>query len=415
MKKIYFFALSLYMGVNVFAQQNNLSQFYENQKTPFLKGTGETYFLDGTSWERHYGEKEYVLTPLIKNINRYNEMIHQFDESNNGITKSTFQFIKVEINDLSKSLLSDMNIYIPNYIKNDVNVYLPQIDIDKLKEENINFFYLNEYGKNTTKIIKKENKSIVSLFDDDFETYPIGVNFTVQTGGGGVDCSWDDLSCFSHNGNWSAWCAANGTVCNALCGDYVSSMNTQFVLTTPIITIGYTNITLNFWLYSDMNNTGNNDVLYRFYDTGSGYQLSSFSYDSSHPNDGQGWFFQSFFISGSIPQYSFVFQFQSNSVLNSFGAYIDELEVTGDNNVGIDDIDLTNSFNIYPNPTNGIFSVEADNMERIEITSITGEIVKELIVNKNKTTIDLTSLSSGIYFAKIITDKGSAIKKIVLN
>ena len=59
--------------------------------------------------------------------------------------------------------------------------------------------------------------------------------------------------------------------------------------------------------------------------------------------------------------------------------------------------------------------IKADNMKSIEITSITGEIVKELVLNNNKTTIDLSSFSSGIYFAKIITDKGSAIKKIVLN
>lgn len=97
------------------------------------------------------------------------------------------------------------------------------------------------------------------------------------------------------------------------------------------------------------------------------------------------------------------------------GVYLDDILLTGDQSTAINELNLANAISIYPNPTNGIFSIEADKIKSIEITSITGEVIEHLVVNKNITTIDLTSFSSGIYFAKIVTDKGSAIKKIILH
>lgn len=65
---------------------------------------------------------------------------------------------------------------------------------------------------------------------------------------------------------------------------------------------------------------------------------------------------------------------------------------------------------VYPNPTADIFRVKSNTVENIEIYNINGVLLK----TTNKKEIDLSQHSKGIYLAKITTDKGTAIKKIIL-
>ncbi|HLU84332.1 MAG TPA: T9SS type A sorting domain-containing protein [Vicingaceae bacterium] len=414
MKTMYISVLALFFSTNLSSQtvnQNELNEFYEKQQTPFLEGHTETFYLSGTSWERLYGEKEYVLTPLMQNIDEYFNRIQSLDEPMNGIYKSTFHFINVEITTSSKLLLETMNIYVPNYIQSNINVYLPQIDIDELTQNNINFTYLTNYGKqNATKFSTIKNKAI--LYSEGFESSNLpNSNYSVFVNS--VNCGWDDVGCKAHTGQRSVWSAGNGTACFTDCTAYPNNMSTDVDRAININTNGYKDFVFKFWIWFDL---GNNDEVYRYYNIGNGWVISSLSYNGTSSGNLSGWLQYSASYLGTIPYYKWSFRFISNSISsNEQGAYIDDLELSGTLTTSITELNLANSISIYPNPTNGIFSVEADNMKSIEITSITGEIVQELVINNNKTTIDLTSFSSGIYFAKIITDKGSAIKKIVLN
>ena len=415
MKKLYIFVLALLICGNISAQttqSEDYIRFIENQKTPFLKGNAETFLLDGTSWERLFWEKEYVLTPIMKDINTYKKRICQLDEPVNGIFKSKFHFIKVEVNNISKSLLSDMNIIVPNYIPYYVNVYLPEIDIDKLSEENINFTYLTDYGKIPAKISTENNKEINAvLFTEGFETSTVPGSVYSTNITGAANCGWQDENCLSHSGNWSVWCART---CDA-CGSYVNDMDSYFQTINFINTTGYQDLWFKFWLNYDMYDIGSNDILYRFYDLGSGWQLSATSYNSSSPNDGAGWNYVQVFYSGVYSDFAFAFEFTSNSAGTSNGVYIDDIELSGTPTVGIDDIKLDdNVISIYPNPTNGVFIIEGENMNTVEITTISGQKIKTMEVSENKVSIDLSTQSKGIYFAKIITDKGTVIKKLVI-
>lgn len=413
MKRIY--SLSSMLLISAFAigqvNQSELQQFVKNQETPFTSADGETFVINGTSWERAFGEKEYILTPMMEDINEYNTRIKQLDNYSNGIVKSNFHFIKVNITSTSKSALKTMGIDVPNYIQNEVNVYLPEIDIDKLIQDNIVFSYLSNYGNTKVKSVVNK-KATVTLFSDDFETNPIATQFTVQNGS--VNCGWKDVSCNDHNGSWSVWCAADGAACNAACADYVSSMDAQFWSSNFINTTGYSDVTINFWMSFDMNNTGTNDELKRYYDTGTGWLLSSFSYNSSHADDGLGWRYKSFVLSGAVTQYGFLFQFVSNSIGNSGGVFIDEIEVTGNNSVGINELNISNSIDVYPNPSNGIFTIEGDKINSLKITNISGQIVLEREVANNKIEIDLSSQPNGVYFIKLITSEGIGVKKILV-
>lgn len=73
---------------------------------------------------------------------------------------------------------------------------------------------------------------------------------------------------------------------------------------------------------------------------------------------------------------------------------------------------LESSITIYPNPTvntlNVVFPPEIQ-LQRIDLFSITGK----KIINAQTTSIDVSELSKGIYFARIQTNQGTIVKKIV--
>ncbi|MFN8274000.1 MAG: T9SS type A sorting domain-containing protein [Flavobacteriaceae bacterium] len=65
---------------------------------------------------------------------------------------------------------------------------------------------------------------------------------------------------------------------------------------------------------------------------------------------------------------------------------------------------------VYPNPTSGFIAIEANALQQIEIYNINGKRLE----NTNKSQIDLSQYPCGIYFLKIISNKGSTLKKVVL-
>ncbi len=88
--------------------------------------------------------------------------------------------------------------------------------------------------------------------------------------------------------------------------------------------------------------------------------------------------------------------------------------------VGINDVSAElNNLDIYPNPSNGQFQISnfRFQIESIKIYNVMGEEVIShwSLVNSKNITIDMNGFSSGIYFAKIVSDKGSCVKKIIIS
>lgn len=97
-------------------------------------------------------------------------------------------------------------------------------------------------------------------------------------------------------------------------------------------------------------------------------------------------------------------------------------EFTADDGVGIDDNELANSMNIYPNPTSGMTTVEF-NLKREEQISIVvfnaaGEKVwserKVLDKGDHRMSLDLTGRARGIYFVKVTSGEIAVTEKISL-
>lgn len=66
-------------------------------------------------------------------------------------------------------------------------------------------------------------------------------------------------------------------------------------------------------------------------------------------------------------------------------------------------------------------TIEGKNIQSIEISNISGQIVKELKVKSKKPVlsadrlkVDLSNQPKGIYFIKVTSEKGVAVEKVVL-
>jgi|AntAceMinimDraft_16_1070373.scaffolds.fasta_scaffold33443_1 N-acetylneuraminic acid mutarotase len=80
-------------------------------------------------------------------------------------------------------------------------------------------------------------------------------------------------------------------------------------------------------------------------------------------------------------------------------------------------MEITDDFGIqlYPNPTNDILFIELIDYKntRVEFINMEGQSMKSFYLQSSKILIDINNLVSGIYFVKIINEKGITIKKII--
>ncbi|GGF26505.1 T9SS type A sorting domain-containing protein [Flavobacterium limi] len=75
---------------------------------------------------------------------------------------------------------------------------------------------------------------------------------------------------------------------------------------------------------------------------------------------------------------------------------------------------VLNHFSVYPNPASEAVNIslsEGLTLEKVNVYNTSGQLVK----TENKNSVSLNSLSKGIYFLEIITDKGKASRKIIVN
>jgi hypothetical protein len=100
-----------------------------------------------------------------------------------------------------------------------------------------------------------------------------------------------------------------------------------------------------------------------------------------------------------------------NSLVNSeFEAYFLNNEVLSVEN------DFTISrFSMFPNPTSDFLNVKIQEgeIEQILLYNLNGKKVLSKKINKEQSIIDTQNLIRGIYFIKIILDKGIITKKLV--
>lgn len=71
---------------------------------------------------------------------------------------------------------------------------------------------------------------------------------------------------------------------------------------------------------------------------------------------------------------------------------------------------------LYPNPTNDIVNIAADNtLGSVELYDIQGRVLETHLVDRYSTKIDLSKRAAGMYFLKIRTDVGVKVEKVMKN
>ncbi len=121
---------------------------------------------------------------------------------------------------------------------------------------------------------------------------------------------------------------------------------------------------------------------------------------------------------GGFTNIMFRIVFHSDDSANALGVVIDDFVVESavlKNNV----FDL-NQIVIYPNPSKDIFKIALGNIipKTIEVTDISGKLIfseNKFEINGNETELDMTNVTTGIYFVKIATDEQLTIKRIIKN
>ncbi|WP_338766396.1 T9SS type A sorting domain-containing protein [Bernardetia sp. ABR2-2B] len=105
-------------------------------------------------------------------------------------------------------------------------------------------------------------------------------------------------------------------------------------------------------------------------------------------------------------------------VISSGDTSITSEPFTIDRILSNNDFIKNNYIKVYPNPTTSLLNVELNtilNTSEVTLVNALGmELQKAKITNSNKITLDLNNLSNGIYFVKIISQKGIFYKKVVL-
>lgn len=107
--------------------------------------------------------------------------------------------------------------------------------------------------------------------------------------------------------------------------------------------------------------------------------------------------------------------FHSDESVTKAGVNIDDFVISG--TLSSENFELNNVF-VYPNPSNGIFNISLGNLQptRIEVYDLTGKKVfakNEIAISNFETKIDLSNLTQGIYFVKIIDNNQSTVKRII--
>jgi hypothetical protein len=97
--------------------------------------------------------------------------------------------------------------------------------------------------------------------------------------------------------------------------------------------------------------------------------------------------------------------------------YIDDVSVSIDStctSTAINEINHTEDLiNIYPNPATSILTLECPQNSTLEILNIEGQIINSLDAEAGNTVFDVSSLSAGMYFIEIKTERVVVVKKIL--
>ncbi|MEZ4839213.1 T9SS type A sorting domain-containing protein [Flavobacterium sp.] len=189
-------------------------------------------------------------------------------------------------------------------------------------------------------------------------------------------------------------------------------------LVSPLITIpaGATNISLNWAATSLGNATFLEDYRVHLSPTG-GSQVANFTNllidVNNELNTGN---FRTQVLNDNLAGTSIRFAFQ-NDGNDQYVMFLDNITLTATLTASTNDFFASN-LKIYPNPTNGMINLSSSTtlINTVSVTDLNGRIVKFFNLSGiSQTELNVSELTSGMYFVSVETDLGKGTTKIVKN
>ena len=87
-----------------------------------------------------------------------------------------------------------------------------------------------------------------------------------------------------------------------------------------------------------------------------------------------------------------------------------------DTMIDVTDIDetATNAVSIYPNPTSGKVTIEAEQLRKVEIHNFLGQSLGNINADNDLVTLDLSSFGKGLYLLMIQTENGLVRQSVIV-
>ena len=69
---------------------------------------------------------------------------------------------------------------------------------------------------------------------------------------------------------------------------------------------------------------------------------------------------------------------------------------------------------LFPNPTNGNVTIQANGMSRITVVSVLGQVVYDTEVNADNFTLNMAQFNAGLYMVRVYTESGVTVKRVTV-
>jgi hypothetical protein len=109
------------------------------------------------------------------------------------------------------------------------------------------------------------------------------------------------------------------------------------------------------------------------------------------------------------------FQFTSTDA-ESATWEVDDIVITGDLDIGTDELEELNAISVYPNPASDFVIIDQGNNSTLKIQSINGQLIKEIQMNAGSNRLDISELKDGVYILMFTnkTTGNTQIKKLLV-
>lgn len=88
--------------------------------------------------------------------------------------------------------------------------------------------------------------------------------------------------------------------------------------------------------------------------------------------------------------------------------------VEGGQSVDENVVDTVNDVCVYPNPAENFVNVKAEGLRNVELIDMMGRVISRNESSETVTTVDLSSLTSGIYFLRVTTESGVSLQRVAV-